>query len=91
MYESLQFGGLKRHRQTGESFRMGDFVNAVLKDAEEGHQRPLGAQNSGKKAAHLVHEERLKHGISTEELRRGSRRTRVSRAISKMEGRAGGQ
>ena len=70
-----------RGRETKTDQRIlgtGDFVNSVLKEAEEKHQRPLRAQNSGKKVAHIVHEECLKHGISTEELRAGSRRTRVS-------------
>jgi hypothetical protein len=72
-----------RRRETKADQRilgMGDFVNAVLKEAEERHQRPLRAQHSGKKVAHLVHEECLKHGISTEEFRGGSRRTRISQA-----------
>jgi hypothetical protein len=73
-----------RRRETKADQRilgMGDFVNAVLKEAEERHQRPLRAQHSGKKVAHLVHEECLKHGMSTEELREGSRRIRVSQGL----------
>ena len=70
-----------RGRETKADQRIlgtGDFVNSVLKEAEERHLRQLRAQNSGKKVAHIVREECLKHGISTKELGAGSRRARVS-------------
>jgi hypothetical protein len=52
----------------------GDFVNSVPKGAEERHLPQLRAQNSGKKVVHIVHEECLKHGISTKELRAGGQK-----------------
>ena len=52
----------------------------MVQGTDEGNIFLDRAQNSGKKTAHIVHEECLKHWISTEELRAGSRRTRVSQA-----------
>lgn len=58
----------------------GDFVQEILKEAEEKHLRQLKLQKSGLNIAEIIRQECKKSKISPEELRRGSRRRKVSEA-----------
>jgi len=58
----------------------GDFVQEILKEAEEKHLRQLKLRQSGLNIAVIIRQECKKSKISPEELRRGSRRRRVSEA-----------
>jgi putative transposase len=58
----------------------GDFVNAVLKEAEEKELRQLKLRQSGLNIAEIIRQECKKREISPEELKRGSKRRRVSEA-----------
>jgi len=58
----------------------GDFVQEILKEAEEKHLRQLKLRQSGLNIAGIIRQECKKSKISPEELRRGSRRRRVSEA-----------
>jgi REP element-mobilizing transposase RayT len=58
----------------------GDFVQEILKEAEEKHLRQLKLRKSGLNIAEIIRQECKKSKISPEELKRGSRRRRVSEA-----------
>jgi len=58
----------------------GDFVQEILKEAEEKHLRQLKLRQSGLSITVIIRQECKKSKISPEELRRGSRRRRVSEA-----------
>jgi len=56
----------------------GDFVNGILKEAEEKNTRQLKLRRSGKTIDTIVEEECKKERISANELKGGSRRRKVS-------------
>ncbi len=56
----------------------GDFVNAILKEAEEKTRRQLKMRRTGRTIMTLIEEECRKERISTTELKSGSRRRKVS-------------
>ena len=56
----------------------GDFVNAILKEAEEKTRRQLKLRSAGNDLGKIVGEECKKGGISSNELRGGSRRRKIS-------------
>ncbi|MBI5740823.1 MAG: transposase [Nitrospirae bacterium] len=58
----------------------GDFVNNILKEAENRELRQLKAKRSGKKIQEILEEECEEHGISLPELQGGSKRRKVSDA-----------
>ena len=58
----------------------GDFVQEILKEAEEKYLRQLKLRKSGLNIAEITRQECKKSKISMEELKRGSRRRRVSEA-----------
>jgi REP element-mobilizing transposase RayT len=58
----------------------GDFVYAILKEAEEKQLRQLKLRRGGRNIADIIREECEKSKVSPEELKRGGRRTRVSEA-----------
>jgi DNA-binding MarR family transcriptional regulator len=58
----------------------GDFVHAVLQEAEERHLRQMKLRRIGRSIPHIIQEECEKRRISPEELKRGGRRIRVSEA-----------
>ena len=58
----------------------GDFVNNIMKEAEERQLRQLKAGRSGGGIEKIVEEECRKYGISPAELQSGSKRRRVSDA-----------
>jgi len=58
----------------------GDFVQEILKEAEEKYLRQLKLRQSGLNIAEIIRQECKKSKISPEELKRGSRRCRVSGA-----------
>lgn len=58
----------------------GDFVQEILKEAEERHLRQLKLRQSGPNIAEIIRQECKKSKISPEELKRGSRRRRASEA-----------
>jgi REP element-mobilizing transposase RayT len=58
----------------------GDFVHAVLQEAEERHLRQMKLRRIGRSISHIIQEECEQRRISPEELKRGSRRVRVSEA-----------
>src|SRR4030043_642364 len=67
----------------------GDFVNNILKEAEDSHLRQLKAKRSGKTIEKLIGEECRKQGISPMELKGGGKRRKVSdtRAILALRSR----
>jgi len=67
----------------------GDFVNNILKEAEDSHLRQLKAKRSGKTIEKLIEEECRKQGISPLELKGGGKRRKVSdtRAIIALRSR----
>ncbi|HAK59545.1 MAG TPA: hypothetical protein DCO77_04070 [Nitrospiraceae bacterium] len=56
----------------------GDFVDAILTEAEENETRQLKIRRSGRTITAIVQEECLRGQISLEELKKGSRRSTVS-------------
>jgi hypothetical protein len=58
----------------------GDFVNEVLKEAEERHRRQTKLRRAGRTVQKLIEEECDMRGISIAELKDGSRRSKVSEA-----------
>jgi putative transposase len=58
----------------------GDFVDRVLQEAEERQLRQMKLQRRGKGIEEIIQEECRKRRVSEEELRKGSRRSRVSEA-----------
>jgi putative transposase len=56
----------------------GDFVNGILKEAEEKARRQVKLRRSGKTLAGIVEEECRKGRISPDELKGGSRRQKIS-------------
>ena len=56
----------------------GDFVNAILKEAEEKTKRQLKLRRSGKTLAGIIEEECRKGRISPNELKGGGRRRKIS-------------
>jgi REP element-mobilizing transposase RayT len=60
----------------------GDFVDRVLQEAEERLLRQIKLQRRGRSIEDIIQEECRKRKISEEELRKGSRRSRVSEARS---------
>jgi REP element-mobilizing transposase RayT len=56
----------------------GDFVQEILKEAEEKYLRQLKLRQSGLNLAEIIRQECKKSRISIDELKRGSRRSRVS-------------
>ena len=75
---------LRRRDQEEESDERilgnGDFVHAVLQEAEERHLRQMKLRRMGRSITHVIQEECEKRRISPEELKRGGRRIRVSEA-----------
>ena len=67
----------------------GDFVNNILKEAEDSHMCQLKAKRSGKTIEKLIEEECRKRGISPLELKGGGKRRKVSdtRAVIALRGR----
>jgi putative transposase len=67
----------------------GDFVNNILKEAEDSHLRQLKARRAGKTIEKLIEEECRKRGISPLELKGGGKRRKVSdmRAIIALRSR----
>jgi hypothetical protein len=57
-----------------------DFVDRVLQEAEERQLRQMKLQRRGKGIEDIIQEECRKRKVSEEELRKGSRRSRVSEA-----------
>ncbi len=55
----------------------GDFVQTILKEAEESQLRQLKLKRSGRTIADIIREECKKGKISSEELKRGNRRRSV--------------
>jgi putative transposase len=72
----------QRKRQKEESderiLGSGDFVNAVLKAAEERQRRQIKLRMTGKTVQKLIEEECERCSISVAELKNGSRRSKVS-------------
>jgi putative transposase len=58
----------------------GDFVNAILKEAEEKQIRQLKIRRSGRTIADIIREECKKGNVNPEELKQGNRRQRVCKA-----------
>jgi putative transposase len=58
----------------------GDFVDRVLQDAEERQLRQMKLRRRGRGIEDIIQEECRKRKVSEEELRKGSRRSRVSEA-----------
>ncbi|NCO67304.1 MAG: hypothetical protein COY75_02600 [Nitrospirae bacterium CG_4_10_14_0_8_um_filter_41_23] len=58
----------------------GDFVQEILKEAEEKYLRQLKFRQSGLNIAEIIRQECKKGKISPEELKRGSKRRKVSEA-----------
>jgi len=58
----------------------GDFVDRVLQEAEERQLRQMKLRRRGKGIEDIIQEECRKRKVSEEELRKGSRRSRVSEA-----------
>ncbi len=75
---------MRRRDQEEESderiFGSGDFVHAVLQEAEERHLRQMKLRRLGRSITDIIQEECEKTRISPEELKRGGRRVRVSEA-----------
>jgi len=72
---------MRRKKQKEESderiLGSGDFVHAILKEAEEKQLRQLKTKRGGRTIVDIMHEECRKGRISVEELRQGNRRHRV--------------
>jgi hypothetical protein len=72
---------MRRKKQKEESderiLGSGDFVHAILKEAEEKQLRQLKMKRSGRTIADIIREECRKGRISVEELKQGNRRRRV--------------
>jgi putative transposase len=69
----------KQREETDERILgSGDFVNAILKEAEEKELRQLKIKRSGRTLDTIIREECKKSGVSLAELKRGNRRRRVS-------------
>ena len=79
-----QVVAMRRRDQQEESderiLGSGDFVHAVLQEAEERHLRQMKLRRMGRSITHVIQEECEKRRISPEELKRGGRRIRVSEA-----------
>jgi putative transposase len=60
----------------------GDFINKVLKEAEDGQLRQLKNKRAGRTIQMIIAEECRKRGISLGELKGGSKRRKVSEARS---------
>jgi len=58
----------------------GDFVDGVLQEAEERQLRQIKLRRRGRGIEDIIQEECRKRKVSEEELRKGSRRSRVSEA-----------
>jgi putative transposase len=58
----------------------GDFIDRVLQEAEERQLRQMKLQRRGKGIEDIIQEECRKRKVSEDELRKGSRRSRVSEA-----------
>ena len=75
---------LRRRGQDEESderiLGSGDFVHRVLQEAEERHLRQIKLCRAGSSISHIIQEECERRGVSSEELQRGGRRARVSKA-----------
>ncbi len=56
----------------------GDFVQEILKEAEEKQIRQLKLRRSGRTIADIIREECKRNKVSVEELKRGNRRRKVS-------------
>ena len=65
----------------------GDFVNAILKEAEEKTSRQLKLRRSGKTIEKIIEEECRKERISPNELKGGGRRRKVSALRTTIAGR----
>ena len=67
----------------------GDFVNSILKEAEDRQLRQLKAKRAGKTIQRIIEEECRKQGISRQELKGGGKRRKVSdtRAIIALRSR----
>ncbi len=75
---------MRRKKQKEESderiLGSGDFVHAILKEAEDKQLRQLKMKRSGRTIADIMREECRKGGITIEELRQGNRRRSVCEA-----------
>ena len=56
----------------------GDFVQGILKEAEEKQIRQIKLRRSGRTIAHIIQEECKRNKVSAEELREGNKRRAVS-------------
>jgi putative transposase len=56
----------------------GDFVQGILKEAEEKQIRQIKHRRSGRTIAHIIQEECKRNKVSAEELRKGNKRRAVS-------------
>jgi len=74
---------MRRERRQAESDERilgdGDFVQAILQEAEERQLRQLKVRRSGRTIAAIIDEECARARISIQEVTQGSRRTMVSR------------
>jgi hypothetical protein len=73
----------RREEKEGSDERIlgsGDFVDRVLREVEERQLRQMKIRHKGKGIEGIIREECQKRKVSEEELRRGSRRSRVSEA-----------
>ncbi len=76
---ALQRKGQK-HELDERILGSGDFVHTILKEVEERQLRQTTLRRRGKGVAEIIREECKKSGVNEQELIRGSRRRKVSRA-----------
>jgi chromosomal replication initiation ATPase DnaA len=74
---ALQRNGQK-HESDERILGTGDFVHAIMRDAEERQLRQTKLRRGGKGIGDIIREECRKRGVNEEELIRGSRRRKVS-------------
>jgi putative transposase len=75
---ALQRTGQK-HEADERILGSGEFVHAVMREAEDRQLRQTKLRRLGKGIADIIREECRKRGVSEQELRQGSRRQKVSR------------
>jgi putative transposase len=80
---ALQRKGQK-HESDERILGSGDFVHAILKEAEERQLRQTKLRRKGIGIAEIIKEECMKNGVNAQELKQGSRRQKVSRTRAKI-------
>ncbi|MEK6672208.1 MAG: helix-turn-helix domain-containing protein [Nitrospirota bacterium] len=81
----LAFRRKNQQQETDERILgSGEFVQAVLKEAEERHLRQFKMRRDGRTIGKVIEEECAKAGVSPRELMRGSRRSAVSRVRAEI-------